>query len=93
MSYEIIITSDAENDILKLRKSGNKSLMKKLNSLLNELREHPLTGTGQIEKLKHYQEPTYSRRINQEHRLVYRVNNNTITVLIVACFGHYIESK
>jgi toxin YoeB len=93
MSYDIVITADAENDILKLSKSGNKSLMKKLNSLLNELREHPLTGTGQIEKLKYYQEPTYSRRINHEHRLVYRINNYTITVLVVSCFGHYIESK
>lgn len=90
MSYEIILTEDAENDILKLRKSGNLSLMTKLNSLLLELREHPLSGTGQIEKLKYYQEPTYSRRINHEHRLVYRVNKNSITVLVLACYGHYI---
>jgi len=90
MSYEILITDVAKNDILKLRKSGNKSLMRKLDTLLSELREHPLEGTGQIEQLKHYQDPTYSRRINKEHRLVYRVREQTVTVLVLSCYGHYI---
>lgn len=89
MSYEILITELAKNDILRLRKSGNKALMRKLDTLLNELREHPLEGTGQIEQLKHYQDPTYSRRINKEHRLVYRVREQTVTVLILSCYGHY----
>jgi len=90
MSYEILITDVAKNDILKLRKSGNKSLMRKLDTLLSELREHPLEGTGQIEQLKHYQDPTYSRRINKEHRLVYRVREQTVTVLVLSCYSHYI---
>ena len=89
MSYEILITELAKNDILRLRKSGNKALMRKLDTLLNELREHPLEGTGQIEPLKHYQEATYSRRINKEHRLVYRVHEQTVTVLVLSCYGHY----
>ncbi len=89
MSYEILITELAKNDILRLRKSGNKALMRKLDTLLNELREHPLVGTGQIEQLKHYQDSTYSRRINKEHRLVYRVREQTVTVLILSCYGHY----
>lgn len=89
MSYEIQITAIARDDISKLRKSGNQSILKKLDILLNELREHPYSGTGQIEQLKHFKEPTYSRRINKEHRLVYRVLDETVIVLVLSCYGHY----
>lgn len=89
MSYKIQITPIAENDIIQLKKSGNKALIKKLSKLLDELREHPYSGTGQIEQLKHYDIPTYSRRINKEHRIVYRINDNIVSVLVLSCYGHY----
>jgi toxin YoeB len=40
------------------------------------IQEHPYTGTGQVEQLKYYEVQTLSRRINREHRLVYRFKNN-----------------
>lgn len=54
--------------------------IKKLKSLLAELQEHPRTGTGQVELLKHYKEETWSRRINKEHRLVYRIHEDVVEV-------------
>ncbi|MCO5249888.1 MAG: Txe/YoeB family addiction module toxin [Candidatus Kapabacteria bacterium] len=90
MIYNIEITEVAENDIRKLRKSGDKALLKKLNLLFDELREHPYTGSGQIEQLKFFKEPTFSRRINREHRLVYRVYDDTVVVIVLSCFGHYV---
>lgn len=89
MSYLIDFTQDAMEDIERLKKSGNKQVLKKLASLFVELQEHPRTGTGQIEILKHYQEETWSRRINKEHRLVYRINDDTVHVLVVSVYGHY----
>ena len=89
MSYEIQITAIATEDIYRLKKSGNKSILKKLNLLFDELREHPYSGTGQIEQLKHFKEPTYSRRINKEHRLIYRVFEESVIVLVLSCYGHY----
>jgi len=89
MSFEIVLTAEAEKDILKLRKSGNKALLKKLNLILNELRENPYEGTGKFEQLKYYSEPTFSRRINKQHRLVYRIYQSEIIVLVLACYGHY----
>ncbi len=89
MSYQIQITTIATEDIFKLKKSGNKSILKKLNLLFDELREHPYSGTGQIEQLKHFIEPTYSRRINKEHRLIYRVFEESVIVLVLSCYGHY----
>lgn len=39
---------------------------------------------------KHYKkEETWSRRINKEHRLVYRINDDTIEVLVISAYGHY----
>lgn len=63
--------------------------IKKLEKLLEELREHPRTGTGQVEQLKHYKEETWSRRITREHRLVYRIHDDVVEVLVLSVFGHY----
>ena len=55
-----------------------------------ELQEHPRTGTGQVEPLKYYKEETWSRRINREHRLVYRIHDDIVEVLVLSTYGHYV---
>jgi len=57
--------------------------------LLKELESNPKTGTGRPEQLKHYEIPTWSRRISGEHRLVYRVQDDIVTVLVLSAYGHY----
>ena len=89
MSYDIQYTGEAEKDFERHRKSGNKKLLQKIDALLNELREHPRTGTGKPEQLKHYEVPTWSRRISREHRLVYRIQNEVVIVLVLSAYGHY----
>lgn len=89
MIYQIKFTEEALKDIERLKKSGDKAVLKKLAALFLELQEHPRTGTGQIEQLKHYEVETLSRRINREHRLVYRIQDETITILVLNTFGHY----
>ena len=89
MSYTLEFTDDAIKDIQRLMKSGDKRLLKKLANFYIELEEHPRTGTGQIEILKHYSEETFSRRINREHRLVYRIYEETVIVLVLSAYGHY----
>jgi toxin YoeB len=46
MSYSIELTNHAEKDIEKFIKSGDKKVLIKIDKLLDELREHPKTGTG-----------------------------------------------
>lgn len=82
MSYTISFTKDSIDDINILKKSGNKQLIKKLAALFRELQEHPHSGTGQIEILKHFTEETFSRRLNREHRLVYQIKEDIVTVLV-----------
>lgn len=87
--YRIVFTEDAQKDLRMLQKKAPQA-MKKLKSLLDELQEHPRVGTGQIEQLKHYAEETWSRRINKEHRLVYRIYDDIVEVLVLSTYGHYI---
>ena len=92
MVYIIEKTKRAEKDIAALVKSGNKSILKKLADLLVEIAEHPRTGTGQVEQLKHYPyKQTWSRRLNQEYRLVYEIHDDTVVVLVVSLMNHYGE--
>ena len=89
MSFSIELTIEAELDIEKFKKSGDKKSLVKIDKLLNELREHPTTGTGKPEKLKYYDIPTWSRRINDKHRLIYRIQEDKILVLVISFWGHY----
>jgi len=88
MSYRLDFTRQARSDIDFHKKSGNKAILKKLLSLLEELAEHPLTGTGKPEALKYDLAGLWSRRINHEHRLVYKVIDDTV-VVVLAAKGHY----
>lgn len=89
MSFLVKLSPESELDIEKHRKSGNKKMLAKIDRLLDELREHPTTGTGKPEQLKYYKTPTWSRRISGQHRLVYRIQREVVTVLILSAWGHY----
>lgn len=89
MSYVLELSEYALEDIEKHRKAGDQALLKKIRRLLHELREHPLTGTGQPEKLKHELSGLYSIRINRKHRLVYQINDKVVTVFVLSAFSHY----
>lgn len=59
----------------------DKNILKKINALLQDIsREDPYQGIGKPEPLKHAFSGFWSRRITDEHRLVYRVSENTIQV-------------
>jgi toxin YoeB len=89
MSYILEFSEIALSDIKKHKKSGDKSVLKQIEKLLNELMEHPTRGTGQPEQLKHNLVGLYSRRINQKHRLVYSIHEEVITVYVLSAWAHY----
>jgi toxin YoeB len=89
MTYSLELTFDAELDIEKFKKSGDKKTLIKIDKLLNELREHPTKSTGKPEQLKYYDIPTWSRRINDKHRLIYRIQEDKIIVFVFSFWGHY----
>ena len=89
MSYILEFSLTALEDIERHKKTGDKPVLKKLEKLLNELMEHPTTGTGQPEKLKHDLAGLYSRRINKKHRLVYSIKKQVVTVYVLSAWSHY----
>ncbi|GHT19991.1 toxin YoeB [Bacteroidia bacterium] len=89
MIYKIVHTPKADADIEKLKKSGDIPALKKLSVILKELIEHPLTGSGKPEPLTGDLAGCYSRRISQKHRLVYKICDTEVVVLILSALGHY----
>lgn len=89
MSYVLKFTRIALSDIKKHKKSGDRVALKKINQLLIELMEHSRTGIGKPERLKHELEGLYSRKINKKHRLVYKIEEEVITVLVLSAYAHY----
>ena len=87
MSFHLDFSNQANKDIQSHKKAGDKATLKKLLLLLNEISEHPFTGTGKPEQLKHNLSGYWSRRINKEHRLVYKVVADKIE--IHSAKGHY----
>jgi toxin YoeB len=67
--------------------STDKTMFRKINRLIAECLRHPFEGTGKPEPLKGDLAGYWSRRIDREHRLVYRVTPDAIEV--VQCRYHY----
>ena len=65
----------------------NKSIFKKINELIRDTQRSPFAGLGKPEALKHDLQGCWSRRINREHRLIYRIESDTLFIL--SCRYHY----
>ncbi|MFC3116655.1 Txe/YoeB family addiction module toxin [Cellvibrio fontiphilus] len=77
---------NAWEDYLYWQRTDTKTL-KRINTLINEIQRQPFSGIGDPEPLKHHWLGYWSRRIDREHRLVYRVENEMI--IVVQCCYHY----
>jgi toxin YoeB len=65
----------------------DKKIRKKINTLIKDTKRDPFNGLGKPEPLRHELAGYWSRRITQEHRLVYEVFKESI--LVVSCQYHY----
>ena len=68
---------------------ADRKMLRKLNSLIKECLRTPFEGTGKPEPLKGEFGGWWSRRIDQEHRLIYRATEDTL--LIAQCRYHYVR--
>ena len=81
-----IFSEHAWNDYLHWQKTDRK-IQKRINRLIKEVQRSPFEGIGKPEPLKHALSGYWSRRINDEHRFVYKVSNDS--VLIAQLRYHY----
>ncbi len=59
----------------------------RIGDLIKDILRDPFAGIGKPEALKHDFKGFWSRRIDQENRLIYKVTSNS--VVIISCFSHY----
>ena len=83
---KLCFTPSAWNDYLWLQGQDRK-LLKRINLLIHDVMRSPLEGIGKPEPLKADLTGYWSRRINDEHRLVYSATATEIVV--IACRYHY----
>ena len=89
MKYQLLLTPQAETHLREWSKSGQKKTLKKILALLEELQEHPTSGTGQVEQLRGNLQGYWSRRIDKGSRMIYKIEATTIKVIVVSMKGHY----
>jgi toxin YoeB len=83
---KLSVTSGAVED-LETWSTANPKVLAKIIRLMAEITRTPRTGTGKPERLKQFGGEVWSRRITEKDRLVYDIQDDTITV--VACRFHY----
>lgn len=82
----LIFVDESWEDYLYWQKT-DKKIAKKINELIKDISRSPFSGIGKPEALKHKYKGFWSRRITDEHRLIYRVKEDE--VWIAKCRYHY----
>jgi toxin YoeB len=77
---EVIYQPKALADLKYWKRSGQKQIQGKILTLLQAIQQNPFEGIGKPEALKHNWTGMWSRRINNEHRLIYEVKNDEIHI-------------
>ncbi|MDB5002459.1 MAG: addiction module toxin YoeB [Mucilaginibacter sp.] len=87
--FKLKIEELAQKHLKQHYRSGDKASIKKIEKILLELSETPYIGIGHPEALKYELTGFWSRRINQKDRLIYKVEENIVTVFVISAMGHY----
>jgi len=83
---KLIWTESAWEDYLYWQ-ANNKKVLQRINTLIKTIMREPFTGIGKPEPLKFELTGKWSRRINDEHRLVYQINQHEL--ILFQCRYHY----
>ncbi|MGR3806570.1 Txe/YoeB family addiction module toxin [Pasteurella testudinis] len=83
---KLIFSAHAWEDYLYWQQT-DKKILKRINELIKDISRSPFEGKGKPEGLKYHLSGYWSRRITEEHRLVYEISGESI--LIASCRYHY----
>ncbi|WP_404345051.1 Txe/YoeB family addiction module toxin [Vreelandella venusta] len=76
---KLIFSENAWEDYLYWQKT-DKKILNRINKLIKEIKREPFEGVGKPEPLKHNLAGYWSRRINEEHRIVYKVTDDALII-------------
>ncbi len=88
MKWCVLILSKAEADLGWFRQH-DRTIYVKCFDLVRELALNPRQGTGKPERLKHFEQETWSRRVSHEHRIIYVIYTAETVVEVVSSKSHY----
>jgi len=77
---EVVLMPTALEDLAFWKKSGSTIILKRIRQLIEAIILDPFAGIGKPERLRHDWSDWWSRRINEQHRIVYKVEANKITI-------------
>ncbi len=83
---EITFSTNAWEEYLYWQ-AEDKRMLRKINALIRDIQSHPYEGTGKPEPLRYDLSGLWSRRIDREHRLVYKAEGDDL--IIYSCRYHY----
>lgn len=76
---KLVFSDSAWEDYLYWQKT-DKKILRRINGLIKEIMRTPFEGIGKPEPLKHALSGYWSRRINDEHRIVYKITEDTVHI-------------
>ena len=85
---EVVLLKQAKEDRDYWKSKGDKRILKRITALLKDIEQHPFSGIGKPEPLKG-ENGKWSRRITDEHRLVYSIGNGCIYIFVFSMRFHY----
>jgi toxin YoeB len=83
---KVVFSDEAWEDYLYWQEQDRR-MLRRINGLINETKRDPFKGTGKPEPLKHALAGFWSRRINEEHRMVYKLEDGSL--LLAQLRYHY----
>ena len=79
MKRKLVFSDEAWEDYVQWQET-DRSMIRRINQLIKDVRRSPYEGIGKPEPLKHQLAGWWSRRIDAEHRFVYRVTENAVEI-------------
>lgn len=76
---KLIFSENAWDDYLYWQRH-NPKILKRINSLIKDIQRQPFEGVGKPEPLKHNFSGYWSRRVTDEHRIIYKVENDALMI-------------
>ena len=87
MAYVVLLSEQSKTELAAIKKSGDKATIKKIANMLVELQEHPRSGTGQVEHLRHFKfEETWNHGVGSPDH----IQESDISMLYYLSHSHFI---
>lgn len=88
MSFKIAFLPRARKDFDEWKRTDEKTV-RKIKEILKDIQQHPYSGIGKPEPLRHSLAGKWSRRINKTDRIIYSVDGDKVIVYVFTMKGHY----